>query len=509
MAGAEERDWNPSEQVFHDAVRENLIDFLFFAFLYMVSYAIIYKFKRQPDKEDYFSYDVEDAMVYKVSLWICVFTLAVSFGAVLLLPFTIASNEVLLRYPNNYYMRWLNDALVHGLWNLIFLFSNFALFVLIPFAYLFTESEGFSGSKKGIISRLYETIIMLFLFALLVFGLAWVATALFDGDKKSRKSFTSVWNYYLPFLYSCISILGVLMLLISAPLGFTRMFSVIGAIVVKPFFIEDVEEKLYAAQFEEDDVQRKLKVNHTNGNHTVNMNQEELQETLVKLTRKRKNLERRVQSSAWQRNLGYPLLWILLFILTIISLSMVCWNVFLMVFGLDTLPVNIREAGLGKVSFSKLGIFGSLLEVILILYLMLASVVGFYSVPWLHSLVPKHKETPMTKVIVNCIVLLILSSALPVVSRSLGITNFDLLGAFGEFDWLDNFYFIIVYNGLFAIGTSLCLVNRFTASVRSYIFQKVLQYMYKVRKSRATSWIPKPPKLLMSNGRLPHIAKGE
>lgn len=35
-----------------------------------------------------------------------------------------------------------------GLWNHVFLFSNLSLFVLLPFAYLFTESEGFIGYRK-------------------------------------------------------------------------------------------------------------------------------------------------------------------------------------------------------------------------------------------------------------------------------------------------------------------------------------------------------------------------
>lgn len=35
-----------------------------------------------------------------------------------------------------------------GLWNLVSLFSNLCLFVLMPFAYFFLESEGFAGSKK-------------------------------------------------------------------------------------------------------------------------------------------------------------------------------------------------------------------------------------------------------------------------------------------------------------------------------------------------------------------------
>lgn len=35
-----------------------------------------------------------------------------------------------------------------GLWNLVFLFSNLSLIFLMPFAYFFTESEGFAGSRK-------------------------------------------------------------------------------------------------------------------------------------------------------------------------------------------------------------------------------------------------------------------------------------------------------------------------------------------------------------------------
>uniref|UniRef100_A0A8C0E773 Uncharacterized protein n=1 Tax=Bubo bubo TaxID=30461 RepID=A0A8C0E773_BUBBB len=108
-------------------------------------------------------------------LGLCTFTLAVALGAVLLLPFSIISNEVLLSFPHNYYIQWLNGSLVHGLWNLIFLFSNLSLVFLMPFAYFFTESEGFAGSKKGIMARVYETSVVLLLLTLLVLGMVWVA----------------------------------------------------------------------------------------------------------------------------------------------------------------------------------------------------------------------------------------------------------------------------------------------------------------------------------------------
>ena len=39
-------------------------------------------------------------------------------------------------------------SLLAGLWNFVFLFSNLSLVFFLPFAYFFTESEGFAGSKK-------------------------------------------------------------------------------------------------------------------------------------------------------------------------------------------------------------------------------------------------------------------------------------------------------------------------------------------------------------------------
>lgn len=47
-------------------------------------------------------------------LWLCTFTLSVAVCAVLLLPISILSNEVLLTFPHSYYMQWLNGSLIRG-----------------------------------------------------------------------------------------------------------------------------------------------------------------------------------------------------------------------------------------------------------------------------------------------------------------------------------------------------------------------------------------------------------
>ncbi len=56
-----------------------------------------------------------------LSMYLCTFTLAVSGGAVLLLPFSIISNEILLSLPKNYYIQWLNGSLIHGQYHTFYL----------------------------------------------------------------------------------------------------------------------------------------------------------------------------------------------------------------------------------------------------------------------------------------------------------------------------------------------------------------------------------------------------
>ncbi|XP_020606357.1 protein LMBR1L-like [Orbicella faveolata] len=346
-------DGDVAEQIFYDTVREYVISLLVFIILYGISHAVISTYKRRRDELDS---DEEDAFVYRISFWLCTFTLTVSLGAVLLLPMSILSNEIMIMYPNSYYIKWLNGSLIHGMWNQIFLGSYMSLFVAIPFAYFFTESEGFAGSRKGIMARVYETSVVLFLLAILVTSIVWVGLALIDRGRTSDEGWITI---------------------------------------------------------------------------------------------------------------------LLLFVNQTSCMAMVALNVLSLLFVHGALPRKSTVLVLGKVSSSMMGTFGALLEIILIFYLMIASLVGLYSVPYFARLRPVVRETATIKVIVNCIVLLILSSALPVLSRTLGITKFDLMGEFGRLDWLGNFRVVILYNLVFEVSTAFCLVNKFTASVRNALYEQV------------------------------------
>ncbi|XP_033264158.1 limb region 1 protein homolog isoform X3 [Orcinus orca] len=439
------------EQHFHSQVRESTICFLLFAVLYIVSYFIITRYKRKSDEQE-----DEDAIVNRISLFLSTFTLAVSAGAVLLLPFSIISNEILLSFPQNYYIQWLNGSLIHGLWNLASLFSNLCLFVLMPFAFFFLESEGFAGLKrtkvkgenqleegykKGIRARILETLVMLILLALLILGIVWVALALIDNDAASMESLYDLWDFYLPYLYSCISLMGCLLLLLCTPVGLSRMFTVMGQLLVKPTILEDLDEQIYIITLEEEAIQRRLNGLSSSVEHNITELEQELDNVKILKTK----LERRKKASAWERNLVYPAVMVLLLI--------------------ETGP------GIGNASLSAFGFVGAALEIILIFYLMVSSVVGFYSLRFFGNFIPKKDDTTMTKIIGNCVSILVLSSALPVMSRTLGITRFDLLGDFGRFNWLGNFYIVLSYNLLFAIMTTLCLVRKFTSAVREELFK--------------------------------------
>ncbi|XP_016104042.1 limb region 1 homolog-like protein isoform X2 [Sinocyclocheilus grahami] len=385
-------------------------------------------------------------------------------------------------------MQWLNGSLIRGLWNLVFLFSNLSLVFLMPFAYFFTESEGFAGSKKGIMARVYETAVMLLLLSLLVLGIVWVASALLHLNT-ARESLYDLWEYYLPHLYSGISLFGVLLLLLCTPFGLSRMFSITGSLLVKPRLLENLEETMNCTVFEEASLFRKLK---SNTSCWISANTESINNKILSVQSKRIALELRKRASPWQRNLGYPVAMLLLLALTAVSVLMVCFHVLELLFDESAMPRGMEDPHLGLASFSMFGSLGAAVQVVIILYLMVSSVVGFYSSALFTGLLPRAQDTTLTQIIGNCVSLLILSSALPVFSRTLGITRFDLLGDFGRYNWLGSFHIVFLYNMLFAGLTSACLINTVTWALQ----RELIRAFGLHRLPRSTI----PLKLLLANG---------
>ena len=62
--------------------------------------------------------DHAEAAVYRITIYLCSFTLSVSLAAGLLLPASIIGREVLRLLPNVYYVKWINGKLIRGQFSL-------------------------------------------------------------------------------------------------------------------------------------------------------------------------------------------------------------------------------------------------------------------------------------------------------------------------------------------------------------------------------------------------------
>lgn len=71
-------------------------------------------------------------------------------------------------------------------------------------------------------------------------------------------------------------------------------------------------------------------------------------------------------------------------------------------------------------SLTALGVVGVIVEVVLIGYLVVTSLVGLYTIPFVRRIRPVVRATSLTHLILNCALFLVLSSALPLLSKILG-----------------------------------------------------------------------------------------
>uniref|UniRef100_A0A8D0FMW5 Limb development membrane protein 1 like n=1 Tax=Strix occidentalis caurina TaxID=311401 RepID=A0A8D0FMW5_STROC len=235
------------------------------------------------------------------------------------------------------------------------------------------------------------TSVVLLLLTLLVLGMVWVASAIVSNDAASRQSLYDLWEFYLPYLYSCISLFGVLLLLLCTPFGLSTMFTVTGKLLVKPRLLEDLDEQLSCTRLEEAAGPPQSPARGVGA------------PAPLLPSHVPPPAELRHRASPWQRNLGYPLAMLGLLALTGISVLIVCFHVLELLLDDAAMPRGIQVPGegggqTGAISFSIFGSFGAALQVVLIFYLMLSSVVGFYSSPLFTRLLPERQDTPLTKV---------------------------------------------------------------------------------------------------------------
>lgn len=121
------------------------------------------------------------------------------------------------------------------------------------------------------------------------------------------------------------------------------------------------------------------------------------------------------------------------------------------------------------------GPIGAFLDIVMILYLWCASLCGLYNLPRLCCLRPRRHQCSFNQIMGNCTILCLLSSALPLLARTLGMTNFDLLADFGRIEWLGNFYVVLLYNLVFLVSTTLCLMGKRELVLTINLFKAIIE----------------------------------
>ena len=193
-----------------------------------------------------------DRLTYWVAIKLCMFGLAIAIGIALLLPMTIISNEILLLYPENEYpnLRWLNDNLIKQLWHYIFIFSNFC-FILIPFSYFFAESTGFSTSTDSFCSRILQAILETQLTLTIILSCIFLGlSTVFPIFQANIFQLITFWLNF-PFLYSCISFFGAILLLVCIPKGILNLVYLLDGYITRPYLVNSTTEKYDRVSIEE------------------------------------------------------------------------------------------------------------------------------------------------------------------------------------------------------------------------------------------------------------------
>mmetsp|Transcript_4199 Transcript_4199/g.10177 ORF Transcript_4199/g.10177 Transcript_4199/m.10177 type:complete len:629 (+) Transcript_4199:1618-3504(+) len=218
--------YNADTHTFYTILKDYMLYVLYFFALYAVAHTRLKRYQRANQTKN-ISRKLNPAESQDVDLdWdesaqddetlpfaLCTFTVCVSLGSVLLVPLTIF-DALLRKYVSGEDMYGgLGSTNVGVLWELLFSLSNMCHYLIIPFSFLYIESEGFGGSRgRSFFSRLRETTMTLILILILMWLLLYILQKL---------SLLHVER--LAFSYLLTASIGSCIFLVSAPFGFERL----------------------------------------------------------------------------------------------------------------------------------------------------------------------------------------------------------------------------------------------------------------------------------------------
>jgi len=455
-----QREMNPLYLQFNNTMSNWIVCITYFLILYSVAYLIMRYYRRKEEDSS------ENGNTLPFFLFTISFT--ISLSAILLLPITIISKEIMYHFPSNYYVHWINQDLLLSLWNVIFMGSNISMFIVIPFAYFYNEAEGF-GKVRGLLGRIYEASTVLLLVAIIVGGLIYWSHQIISNNEQLE---------FLPYSFSMISTLGSLFVLASVSLGFTTLTK-FGFQLRAPFMTRNkMRSKIETLDLDIQVLHRRMNEN------SKKWNDEEKETAKSQIRALRIEHATAVAYTNWT-----------FFFWNFVSLSMTLINVLFPIYIILRVIVNgFLSKGLEEIyqiislfmniqplqlQF-QVGWIGPILETTGIAYLITSTFIGFYSLPFCNFLRPKRNETPVHKIAMNVAAILFLSSSFPITCKLLGLTSFDLLGFYNYSQYIKTSGFHLLYKAIFMITISV-QYYKLILPMLVQVFEAFRNLLYKIR----------------------------
>lgn len=497
-----------AEEAFHAFLRKVIVLFLSFLFMLFFSmYILRYLLRIAISKlQVHGSDDIETIVSINngrsLVLWICSLALSMSISSWLLVPSSILVSELVLRIGAGSWINWMDESLVQGYWDTIFVGSNISLFFLLPFGYFYSEAEegttvfyGFWFNKK-----IREAMIVWVLVAAAVYGLSQTIKSILELQQADFlvvlcgicvvvSAFNSLWHY---------------------PAGISAISSYILKIPMSPFARSKIMQDLNQLEMEENSLklrQEKLKSSENDGlesrvswkgteelaiqdrdrietNIKIHRSKEEeqIQQDIDLVLIEKNKLKQKIGTPIFVRNLVFGVLFIIHFGGAFLMTTQLILN---NIKGTLTYLRLIEETT--QYSFSKvnmyllsaqdvLSIFHAFMETLLSIYFQTVCLVGMISKSKLEAISIirdndlKGKGLSIPSILTSVTLLLVQTTSNPLMLRIIGLTRFELIGYYGIYKFYKSYYLItVLYQFLFlavmistVLGINSLRINLFT-----------------------------------------------
>ncbi|VDK20699.1 unnamed protein product [Taenia asiatica] len=468
--------------LFYDNVRALVVVFLTVSALLPLSYTLVVS--RRKCKEPYLSKD--DIYVHSFVMGICTATMALSIIMFFMLPLSILANEVLILFPDCYYVQWISA----GLLRTFFVFVQIAFkgtCILIPFGFFFLSSHSAYTGSKAVSSRFFYSILYLAVTYLASFGALITLVSTFALTLRlpnltsatdfltkflPRACFNSTFFYYswplqlfgdiicwvdstLTFVQQSVSYIGLGLLLICIPSGIRSIIiqmmkvsttqslrsppsdAYVRQLIDEGYhlqlekclnYIENLNEPLrhlFISQFDKLDY-RTLSYSAVDTHYHLSSWESKDSFGVNLLSWDLKQTSPKTGRSVLSSLAFLILLSVLLAAALYASMNVIVLLCHLLISrAYEIADHSLRDAILlGHESASKFGFIGASLQALMVSFVICTSLIGFYSLPSVYKhIYPRPHSSSIALLLFNATCILSMSSAVPLQASFLGLAT--------------------------------------------------------------------------------------